>query len=392
MVTKFEKEICKKLILIYESRYNKGSDFGRKISIKFDETGYKKYVADEAYKYREAINEAVKIAERNDYISVIYVKGTNEEDISEVRLNLKNVEAVYVFLGLASIESRYQQLFNRLASIGTPIADAFYKVLKEKRKTKGSLINYINKSTEYIDALKAINAIGENRQDIYLRNLSVRLFNDSKRLESLNNFVLDILITVGEPELTWEEYLLQNGVLKNPNYIYLKGTCVIRINEQKIDLSKLKTVMAICSDSVKDTTFLSIGSNTVTTIENLTTFHAYRDKGLIIYLGGFSNHSKVEILKKINGDIRDLSFRHFGDMDFGGFSILSHLRRNTSIAITPIHMDIKMLKDRIKLSKKPSSAYLTKLRNLLSDKCLQDCYEVLKFMIDSQVILEQETY
>lgn len=392
MITKFEKEICEGLISIYESRYNKGSDFGRKISIKFNETGYKKYVADDAYKYRDAINEAVRIAERNGYISVIYVKGTKEEDISEVRLNLNNVEAVYGFLGIASIENRYQQLFNRLSGIRTPIADAFYNALKEKRAAKGNLINYINKSTEYFDALKAINAIGANQQDIYMRNLSVRLFNDSKRLESLKNFVLETLITVGEPEITWEEYLLQNGVLRNPNYIYLKGTCVIKINEQEIDLSKLKTVMAVCSDSVKNTSFLSIDSSTVTTIENLTTFHDYKGKGLIIYLGGFSNHSKVEILKKLNGDIGDLSFRHFGDMDFGGFSILSHLRRNTGIAITPLYMDIKMLKDRIELSKKPSSAYLTKLKNLLSDKYLQDCHEVLKFMVDSQVILEQETY
>jgi hypothetical protein len=113
---------------------------------------------------------------------------------------------------------------------------------------------------------------------------------------------------------------------------------------------------------------------------------------LTIYLGGFSNHSKVEILKKLNNDIEGLSFRHFGDIDFGGFSILSHLRRETGIAIMPLHMDIEMLKERTSLSKKPSGIYLNKLKGLMSDEHLQDCHAVLQFMIRNQVILEQETY
>lgn len=79
-------------------------------------------------------------------------------------------------------------------------------------------------------------------------------------------------------------------------------------------------------------------------------------------------------------------------MDFGGFSILSHLRRETRIAIKPLYMDIKMMQDRVELSKKPSKTYLSKLEGLLNDSHLQDCRDTLQFMIDNQIILEQETY
>lgn len=390
VIIKFEKEICEILISKYESRYNNGSDFGRKISLKFDESGYKKYVAEDAYKYRDAIDEAVLLLEKEGLIFISYYKAT--KDISEVRLNIDNIASVYKLLGTTNIANKYQNLFDNLQKNGTGVSKAFYDALIEKRESKGSLQKYLDKASEYYDAVKAIDAINSNEHDIFMRVLSVRLFRDSKRLENLKNYVLDVFTVMGESEATWDEYLLLNGILKNPNYIYLKGCCILKINEQIVDLTKLKTVMAICSDSIKDTTFLSVDGNVIATIENLTSFHDYKGEELAIYLGGFSNHSKVELLKKLNADIKGLTFRHFGDMDFGGFSILSHLRRETGIAIMPLHMDIKMLQDRVELSKKPSDIYLGKLRSLLSDERLQDCHEALQFMIDNQVILEQETY
>lgn len=390
MITKFEKEICGILISKYESRYNNGSDFRSKIALKFNENGYKKYVTEDAYKYRDAIDEAALKLQKDGLIFVSYYKAT--KDILEVRLNINNIAAAYKLIGENSIADKYQKLFDDLQNINTVVSSTFRKELLEKRETKGSMQRYIDKASEYFDALRAINAISNNKDDIFMRVLSVRLFKDSKRLESIKNYVIDVLTMIGEPEATWDEYLLINGILKNPNYIYLKGACTLRINEQEIDLSKLKTVMAICSDSIKNTVFLSVNGGAVTTIENLTTFHDYKGEELTIYLGGFSNHSKVEILKKLSSDINGLSFRHFGDMDFGGFSILSHLRRETRIAIKPLYMDIKMMQDRVELSKKPSKTYLSKLEGLLNDSHLQDCRDTLQFMIDNQIILEQETY
>lgn len=390
MLIKFKKEICEILISKYESRYNNGSDFGRKISLKFDESGYKKYIVEDAYKYRDAIDEAALQLEKDGLISISYYKTT--KDISEVRLNVGNIEAVYKLLGTKNIADKYKTFLDDLLKNNTDISKAFYDALLEKRENQGSLQKYTDKASEYYDALKAIDTINNNEYDIFMRVLSVRLFRDSKRLENLKNYVLDVLSMVGEPNATWDEYLLLNGILKNPNYIYIKGSCILKINEQEIDLSRLKTAMAICSDTVKNTTFLSVNDSKVTTIENLTTFHGYKGEELILYLGGFSNHSKVEILKKLNDDVKGLIFRHFGDMDFGGFSILSHLRRETGIKVIPLYMDIKMLQDRGELSKKPSGAYLNKLKNLLNDEHLQDCREAIQFMINNQVILEQETY
>ena len=303
MITKFEKEICGILISKYESRYNNGSDFRSKIALKFNENGYKKYVTEDAYKYRDAIDEAALKLQKDGLIFVSYYKAT--KDILEVRLNINNIAAAYKLIGENSIADKYQKLFDDLQNINTVVSSTLRKELLEKRETKGSMQRYIDKASEYFDALRAINAISNNKDDIFMRVLSVRLFKDSKRLESIKNYVIDVLTMIGEPEATWDEYLLINGILKNPNYIYLKGACIIRINEQEIDLSKLKPVMAICSDSIKKTQlFYLLKAIRFTTIENLTNFHDYKGEELTIYLGGFSNHSKVEILKKLSSDIK----------------------------------------------------------------------------------------
>lgn len=233
-----------------------------------------------------------------------------------------------------------------------------------------------------------------------MRNLSAAMFRDSKKLENLKSYILEILNIIRGSDELWDEYLLSNGVLKNPNYIYVKGSAIVQINNQFIDLKELNTSLAICSDSIQNTKLISIDGKQITTIENLTTYHDYKGEGLIMYLGGFSNHSKVELLKKLNKDINNLNFRHFGDIDFGGFSILSHLRRETNIQIESVHMDIDTLQQREELSKKPTSVYLKKLKSLLEDNYLQDCKDnylqdckdILNYMIEHEIILEQETY
>ena len=150
--------------------------------------------------------------------------------------------------------------------------------------------------------------------------------------------------------------------------------------------------MSICSDSIQAVKLLCVDENKVTTIENLTTFHDYKGSELVIYLGGFSNHSKVELRKKFYHDIPALTFRHFGDIDFGGFSILSHIRRETGIVIEALHMDTETLLKRKDLAKRPGANYIKKLGTLLHDNYLQDCKEIINYMITHGVILEQETF
>lgn len=164
MVIKYKKEICEKLISIYENRYINGSDFAQKISLKFNDKGYKKYVADDAYNYRGAIDEAVIRAEKEGFISATYYTGT--KDISEVKLNINKVKDVYSFIGKTDIAVKYKNSIDRFKSIDSELSKKLVEYIETKRIDKTSIQKYIDKADFYINALKAIEII-ENLSRIF---------------------------------------------------------------------------------------------------------------------------------------------------------------------------------------------------------------------------------
>ena len=58
----------------------------------------------------------------------------------------------------------------------------------------------------------------------------------------------------------------------------------------------------------------------VVTIENLTTFNAFKcENSFAIYLGGYHNTSRRNFIKKVYEQNPDKQYLHFGDIDAGGF-------------------------------------------------------------------------
>ncbi len=64
----------------------------------------------------------------------------------------------------------------------------------------------------------------------------------------------------------------------------------------------------------------------------------------MIYLGGYHNHSRRNLLMQIYQKLPDAQYYHFGDLDAGGFYILEHLKRKTGIPFQMFQMDIEILK------------------------------------------------
>lgn len=390
MVAKFEKDICNHLIAIYERRFKISSDFKQKVSLKFDEKGYKKYVADNAYTYKPFINDAVANLHSKGFISMQYHKG-NREEVREVILIKERVNDIYIFLKKTGIADEYSLFFSRLYAMQSVTAKSFAEKLKKRLQAKQPIQRYIDSDGDYFDALKALEYIEGLDKDIYLRNLSSVLFSNSKRLEGIRDKVIEVYNLTNDTIYSADDFFHLKGILKNPNYIFVKGNGTIEINDQTIDLEKLHTSFVIWSDSIDDARFIAINSKVVTTIENLTTFHSYgKCDGLVIYLGGFSNHSKVKLLKQLSKSISGLQFKHFGDIDFGGFSILKHLRQATGLPILPLNMDVATIETNLGRTKKVETNYLKKLGELLEMPELSDCHKTISYLIQNQIILEQE--
>ena len=84
-------------------------------------------------------------------------------------------------------------------------------------------------------------------------------------------------------------------------YAYIKKGVVLKINEQVIDLDKLATDLALSDNAIDEMNILQVNASKVYTIENLTTYHYFNDNdSIVIYLGGYHNHTKRNFLKKLH--------------------------------------------------------------------------------------------
>jgi hypothetical protein len=84
------------------------------------------------------------------------------------------------------------------------------------------------------------------------------------------------------------------------------------------------------------------------------------------------------------------SWYHWGDIDYGGFSMLARLRREIKNNIHPFCMNLDELAHYKNLTASISTAYIEKLQTLLKRDELSDCFPCINYMIDNKIKLEQE--
>jgi len=386
MTEKYEKELLNLLKKKYDRRFQKDSSFQKGIFINFTDKEYKKYVAENAYEYKEDIDSAVKKLVSLDFITVKYNKITH--DIERIKLNNERISEINAYLGQDYIKDVYENAFNVFEKLPYRESEIFCGILKQKYGEGKSIEAYVKNSEEYRDAIKTVSEIKQLKEEVLIRNLSIKLFGDSKRVERIKNRITEVYNLVNSTEYSENEVFSLLGITKNPTYIFLKGNAVININGQSFDLQEIGSGIAVCSDIAEKIAIEKICDKTITTIENLTTYNDYNSSGLVVFTNGFACKNIIKFLNNIKKN--DIAFYHFGDIDFGGFSILKHLIENIGRNIVALHMDIKTLKQYERSCKTPMDAYIEKLKKLLLCPQLAPNYETIEYMIEHKVILEQE--
>lgn len=136
-----------------------------------------------------------------------------------------------------------------------------------------------------------------------------------------------------------EDTILEDlNIIKNPGHVYIKGSAIITIKGQRLNLSVLNGDIAISSALLPEISSISVTGSRVMTIENLTTFNAFHESDTFaVYLGGYHNSHRRNFINKIYNDNPDAEYYHFGDIDAGGFYILLHLRAKTGVHFMPYH-------------------------------------------------------
>lgn len=390
MATKIELKVLNELLDLYEkSKTFLGENKNHqtfKISVS---KLFPKYDDDSEFELYKEINQNLDLLQKKGFITT---KAEKSGKIRSVSLEENAIEQVYEYINRkskADINKQLTELWDKYKDLQEESFSPLLEYIKEQqsRISTNKAVLFFDKSfVDYDDLLNAVKAVLSNQNEIFIRELSVKLFNNSKRLETIENTVRSLLYKYGEYD-DKETVLEEHNIIKTPTYVMVKGKGILHCGET-IDLSKIKGDIGLSTQTLKALSSVELKGANVITIENLTTFHKYHsDNELVIYLGGFHNSIKRDFIKLVAECNSNAVFKHFGDIDAGGFYILEHLKRKTKINFIPYNMDIKILEDNkehwIKLTEND--------KNKLSFIAENECYsEIIDFMIKNECKLEQE--
>lgn len=385
-MTKYEKQILNVLLDKYESSksFIGTNQVNQSFTCKIDQL-IPKYKDDSEYDLFCAVNESIDVLVAEGFV---ITKKLKNGVVQSVTLIVDAIEKVYRYLGRAPKSDTVNDL-KRLLNLYKDDNDILHSYCNHQLDRLAA-----NKSVEFFDddldvyesILKVISKITEVKCETFERDFSIQVLGDSKAFEKVRSKVVSLLYEYGDfPD---KDMLLADlNIVKNPGHVYFKGKGKITVCSQEIDFSKMTGDMAISSEMLKNVDDITVLGDVVVTIENLTTFNAFKcENSFAIYLGGYHNTSRRNFIKKVYGQNPDKQYLHFGDIDAGGFYILQHLRNKTGIAFVPYCMDVKTLKENLQYTKKLTENDKKRLVALAD----AEFGETVEFMLENNRKLEQE--
>ncbi len=387
---KYEKKILKTLIDKYES--SKSFSGQNKVNQSFTimiEKLFPHYTNDAEFDIFVGVNEAVEHLVRLGFIQVTKQRS---QVIVQISLVTDELEGVYTYAkvkprseSLALLRELLYPYSERDDEIGNYARTQLDRIGENKK-----VEHFTGDIKELQDVLKLCDYLRENQQESYIRDVSIRVLSDSKRLESLRTKVEGLLFQYGDYEE--KQYVLEEcGVVQTPTYVVIKGKGQLIFDTQIINLSELGSDIALSTNTVARLKAIEVEGSRIVTIENLTSFHTYSEEDdFAIYLGGFHNKVKAQFIQKIHEENPEKEYLHFGDIDAGGFYIYEHLKRKTKIPFGLLRMDVGTLEEHRESWKILTENDKKRLRKLLEDKPKASYRDTIKYMLKNTCKLEQE--
>lgn len=241
------------------------------------------------------------------------------------------------------------------------------------------------------DVLLALEKIGQLNKETYIRNFSEAVFHDSKRFRSIAGTMRTILSDLTDQPVGKKKILEYYNLLENPTYLYLKGGWILEFPDSCIRLADFPGGIGLTSDGLSAIRSVRLESQTVVTVENLTTYHDIDSENrAVLYLGGFPNSPRASFLRMVYDSKPDAVYLHYGDLDPYGFLILENLKQKTGIPFIPAWMDLASLQACFQAGHYRS---LTKEdRNVMQSPMLCAYREIFAFMQEHNCKAEQESF
>ncbi|MBQ7780662.1 MAG: hypothetical protein IJ405_01380 [Lachnospiraceae bacterium] len=378
---------------------------------------------------RSKTHEGTNLVPQNFAVDPIVIWSEYVSDFADVE-QVKDFETEMRYLesiGLITIREK-DGAIAKLVACSEKLTD-YYDLLQRKRKKdviqeqiaffeewgkngKTLITSFCNEQLERIGAgkkpiytvevcekvLQILNFILENKEELLERELSILLLADSKVFEEkYRNKICKMLCTymdfseklVGIDDVREQEKVIleEFNIYTNPSYVYLKGMITMDFEDEKI-IRIDSAPVALSSNLLKKLTRITVETENIVTVENLTSFHRVNDDNCTyIYLAGYHNSEKQALLRRINKENPQKKWYHFGDIDPDGFYILEHLRKGTGIDFEPLYMSVLDLMKYTQYCKELTDKDKVKADNLI----VKGKYvETLQYMLNNNCKLEQE--
>ncbi|MCT8977887.1 DUF2220 domain-containing protein [Clostridium sp. CX1] len=397
---RYDEFLINRLLDSYEGSalYTESNKNNQRIFFTFNKKNIPDYFDEESTIY-EDINQMTMDLQYKELIEIIWKNRREGHIIERVVLNTNKLDEAYKYVKRKqkkSLENKVLDLLRNFPSQDETVAE-FILSMTERILENKSVKKYFDlNDLKYVEELLlAVQAVTCNKEEIYLRELSMKVFKNSKTLEVMEGKIKNIILGFhpnNEYLLEVEDLLGEFNILKNPSYVMFKGSGTIKFKNSTIDLSDFENGMGISSKDLETLQFESCHQvKRLITIENLTTFNRFKDEeAIIIYLGGYHNESRRKLLTKLYDAYPNIEYYHWGDIDCGGFRIYRHLRERTGVPFKPMNMGADVLKKYKSYTKPLTEADRKILLNMAEDIDFDVFGDSIEMMLKDGRKLEQE--
>lgn len=392
MIRNFEKNILNKLLDKYEkSKLSKGGTaINRSIKLTTKDDVLSSYTSFDSYKYSDDNDAVIRKLESQGFIKAEFSNDTFKSLI----LNLNNVDDVYDYLNRSKPSEELAKIRIVLSKYNFDnFLGLFLDYIKTYLDEKFDYPKmYFNNADQLDLLLNIFDKLLGLTEEIKKRDFSVRYLGDSKIFESVQGKIVRIIKDFdGNNYESDDDVLASYNIVKNSSYAMVKNNMVLKINNSIIDLNDLGYELSLSDEMIKNVILLDSQVSKVITVENLTTFYSLNDSdAVIIYLAGFHNHTKQSLLLKIYEKYPNAEYLHFSDIDAGGFLIFNNLVEKTGIPFKPFRMNVEELKSNLSNLKHLTDNDAKRLNKMMNDDRFNIFYEVISYMLENNVKLEQE--
>lgn len=373
----------------------------RAVFIRYDQETLPDYWDEAQGQRRAELNAATALLAAQQVVRVRHSRYSREE-IERVDLSLEALGRAYELAERMPLRSREEAL--------AAVAEAWIRLWPEPEDWRRRFAESVRAAVAQFERLPAglrpdeanlledlcriADALGPSglTAELPRRVFSQRVLGDSKRLEAMQGRLLRLLREFWPSPLPEAEHeaLAELGIVENPQHVLVAGP----VELDGLDVAITGAGLGLPAAFVDRCAVTGLAADQLITVENLTSFHqvvaALPPRTLVLYLGGYHNRSRRQLLLKLAraGVVR---FFHWGDIDLGGFRIFVHLQKQTGLPLEALLMDLHTY-DRHAAGGLPfAEPYARDLAALLTRPAFTPFWPVIREMLARRRRVEQES-